>query len=176
MTIGCAKKGAHKRKGGRLFGAGGRVAASVRVGVHWGVQSVGDSLLNAGPARHRITRMAKHHSRHKPLPSRAVFARHVGRNTILAAAILAVSLGIGMAGYHGLEGLSWLDAFLNASMILAGMGPVGELHTPGGKFFAGCYALFSGVAFLTTAAIMLAPITRRFLHRMHLDIETQDEQ
>ncbi len=90
--------------------------------------------------------------------------------------LLALSLAIGMAGYHGFEGLAWLDAFLNASMILTGMGPVAELHTPAGKLFAGCYAIFSGVVFLTTAAVVLAPVTLRFFHKMHLDIEPQDQQ
>jgi hypothetical protein len=111
--------------------------------------------------------------RHKPLPSRSVFARRLARNILIAAGLIASSLALGMCGYHGFEGLSWLDSFLNASMILAGMGPVGDLHTSGGKLFAGCYALFSGVAFLTTAAVLLAPVVHRFLHRLHLDIESE---
>ncbi|MCY2925510.1 MAG: hypothetical protein NT031_08730 [Planctomycetota bacterium] len=76
-----------------------------------------------------------------------------------------------MVGYHGTEGLSWLDSFLNASMILAGMGPVDTLRTDGGKLFAGLYAIFSGVVFLTMCAVLLAPVIHRFLHRTHLDIE-----
>lgn len=99
----------------------------------------------------------------------------MGRNISMAAVLVAASLGVGMLGYHGMEGLSWLDAFLNASMILTGMGPVNELHTAGGKFFAGCYAIFSGVVFLTMAAVLFAPALHRFLHRMHLEIEPEDE-
>lgn len=81
------------------------------------------------------------------------------------------ALAIGMAGYHGLEGLSWMDSFLNAAMILSGMGPANALHTPSGKLFAGCYAIFSGVVFITMAAVLLAPMIHRFLHRFHLELE-----
>jgi len=115
-----------------------------------------------------------HH--HKPLPPRAHFVRRLLRNLAIAAVVAMAALFIGMWGYHGLEGMSWLDAFLNASMILGGMGPVGNLHTSAGKFFAGCYALFSGVMFLSMSAILLAPVLHRFLHRMHLDIESDPEQ
>jgi hypothetical protein len=76
-----------------------------------------------------------------------------------------------MAGYHWLEGLSWLDAYLNAAMILGGMGPVAELHTASGKVFAGAYALFSGVVFLVGMGLLLAPVVHRALHRFHLDGE-----
>ena len=119
--------------------------------------------------------MAKHLSRHRPLPSRRLFFVHVARNSLIGAGLLACSLVLGMAGYHNFEGQSWLDAFLNASMILAGMGPVGELHTNAGKLFAGCYAIFSGVVFLTTAAVLMAPVVHRFLHKMHLAIEAKEE-
>jgi len=87
---------------------------------------------------------------------------------------VAGSLALGMLGYRGAEGLSWLDAFLNAAMILTGMGPVSEMHTTAGKMFAGCYALFSGVAFLTAVAVLFAPLFHRFLHRFHLDFERED--
>ena len=80
-----------------------------------------------------------------------------------------------MAGYHGLEGLSWIDSFLNAAMILSGMGPANELHTVGGKLFAGIYAIFSGVIFISMAAVLLAPAIRRFLHRFHLEVEQPSE-
>ena len=108
---------------------------------------------------------------HKPLPPRAHFFRRLARSVCIAAVIVAGSLGIGMVGYHATEGLSWLDSFLNASMILAGMGQVDTLRTDGGKLFAGMYAIFSGVIFLTMCAVLLAPALHRFLHRTHLDIE-----
>lgn len=117
--------------------------------------------------------MHMHPHHHKPLPSRAVFALRLARNFLMAAGLVVVSLGLGMLGYHGLEGLSWLDAFLNAAMILAGMGQVSELHTTGGKLFAGGYAIFSGVVFLTMAAVLFAPVLHRFLHRTHLEIEPE---
>jgi hypothetical protein len=74
-----------------------------------------------------------------------------------------------MAGYHFLEKLPWLDAFLNASMILSGMGPVATIQTSPGKLFAGCYALFSGFALITSIGVVFAPVFHRFLHRFHLD-------
>lgn len=94
--------------------------------------------------------------------------------------ILTLSLGIGTGGYHFLGKLSWIDSFLNASMILTGMGPVDHLDTRPGKLFSACYALFSGVSFLTFVAVLFTPIYHRFLHRFHLSIEddekTRDEE
>lgn len=110
-----------------------------------------------------------HH--HRPLPPRRIYVVRLARNAGIALGIMATALGIGMVGYHGFEGLSWLDSFLNASMILAGMGPANELHTSGGKVFAGCYAIFSGIVFLSMTAVLLAPVAHRFLHRMHLEID-----
>ena len=110
-------------------------------------------------------------SRKKPLLPRPAFYARVARSLALAFAIVLVSLGIGMAGYHGFEKLSWLDAFLNAAMILSGMGPVAPIQTTGGKLFAGCYALFSGLALITTIAVVFAPLFHRFLHKFHLDTE-----
>jgi hypothetical protein len=113
--------------------------------------------------------------RKKPLLSRSAFYLRVARSLALALVIVLVSLGIGMAGYHGFEKLSWLDAFLNAAMILSGMGPVSPLQTTGGKLFAGCYALFSGLALLTTLAVVFAPLFHRFLHKFHLDTEAREK-
>ncbi len=87
----------------------------------------------------------------------------------MACAFLFFSLAIGMLGYHGLSGLPWLDAFLNASMILTGMGPINAMATPGAKLFAGCYALYSGIAFLTAVGIFFAPILHRAAHKFHLN-------
>jgi hypothetical protein len=112
--------------------------------------------------------------RKEVLLPRHLFLRRVARNASLSVGFVAVALAIGMVGYHGTEGLSWLDAFLNASMILTGMGQVNELHTAAGKLFAGCYALFSGVAFLTAVAVLFAPLFHRFLHRFHLDFDRKD--
>jgi hypothetical protein len=89
----------------------------------------------------------------------------------MGAGLILGSLALGAAGYHAFEGLPWLDATLNASMILTGMGPVDELHTDAGKAFGIFYSLFSGVIFLTSVAVMFAPVTRRFLHRFHLELD-----
>jgi hypothetical protein len=87
---------------------------------------------------------------------------------------VVVSLGAGMIGYHGLERLSWLDAFLNAAMLLGGMGPVNAPATEGGKVFAGLYALYCGLVVLIVAGIILAPVAHRILHRFHLEEEERD--
>ena len=106
--------------------------------------------------------------RTEPLLPRRQFVARVLRGIALGLSLLAVALGGGMVGYR-LTGMSWVDAYLNASMILAGMGQVDELHTPGAKVFAGTYALFSGVVFLSTVAVLLAPIAHRMLHRFHIE-------
>ena len=93
----------------------------------------------------------------------------------VGAGLIFVSLVGGMAGYHYLEKLSWMDAFLNASMILSGMGPVGTLQTWGGKCFAGWYALYSGLALILVSGLILAPILHRLMHRFHLDTEDEEE-
>ena len=118
--------------------------------------------------------MFEHHRR--PLLSKAQFRRRVAGSVAAAAAILVASLGAGIAGYHFLETLPWIDALLNAAMILGGMGPVHELRTTAGKLFATCYALFSGIVFITVAAIILAPILHRFLHRFHLESDSHEKQ
>jgi hypothetical protein len=109
--------------------------------------------------------------RHPSMPSRAVFIARLMRNVAMAAGIVLVSLAIGTGGYHFLGGLSWIDALLNSSMILTGMGPVNALDTLQGKLFAAAYALFSGVVFLTMVAVLFAPVLHRFLHRFHLEFE-----
>jgi hypothetical protein len=92
----------------------------------------------------------------------------------LGAVVIAVSLGIGMAGYHVFEKLPWVDAFLNAAMILSGMGPVATLDTNAGKIFAGCYALYSGLALIAILGIIFAPVVHRALHKFHLEDEGRD--
>ncbi len=108
--------------------------------------------------------------RKQPLASRRVFAQRLARNGLIGLAMLLVALGIGVVGYHLLEGLSWIDALLNASMILGGMGPVDALHTTAGKLFASFYALFSGVVFIASMGVLAAPIFHRFMHHFHLEV------
>ena len=107
--------------------------------------------------------------RSKPLLSRRLFYHRLARSAALGMAVVVGSLLIGMLGYHVFEHMGWIDSFANASMILSGMGPLGELKTTAGKIFAGCYALFSGVAFLTSVGLVFAPIFHRFLHKFHLE-------
>jgi len=101
-----------------------------------------------------------------PLP-RAHFARRLCLHLALALGVLAVSLGIGMVGYVLFEHLPWLDAFLNAAMLLGGMGPVDLPKTAAGKLFAGGYALYAGLVFIATAALLFAPLLHRVLHHFH---------
>lgn len=105
----------------------------------------------------------------EPLLPRKKFFLRLFYHLLAGIVVLIISLGIGMVGYHGFERLSWLDALLNASMILGGMGPVNQLVTSGGKIFASIYALFSGMVFLGVAGIIAAPVFHRFLHLMHMD-------
>jgi hypothetical protein len=109
--------------------------------------------------------------RSQPLLPRHLYLLRIGRHALIALAVIFVSLFIGIAGYHITERIPWLDSLLNASMILGGMGPVNELHTTYGKLFASFYALFSGVVFLVIAAVLIAPVAHRFLHRLHLEIK-----
>jgi len=107
--------------------------------------------------------------RTSPLLPRKEFIGRVARCALLSAGLVAVTLAVGMCGYHGFEGMSWVDSFANASMIIAGMGPLGNLNTDAGKIFAGCYALFCGLLFVTIVTILLAPIFHRFIHKFHLE-------
>ena len=99
------------------------------------------------------------------LHSRYVFLKRVTRNLLIGLLIIIFSLFLGMYGYHEYEGMNWTNAYLNAAMILSGMGPVSELHTNAGKIFAGSYALFSGIVFLIVMALIIAPIFHRILHK-----------
>lgn len=103
-------------------------------------------------------------SRHHLPLSRKHFLRRMTLHFALGAGIVLASLLIGMAGYSFFEGLAWRDAFLNASMLLGGMGPVDPPHSNGGKVFAGVYALYAGLVFLVGIAIVLAPVLHRVLH------------
>ncbi len=107
----------------------------------------------------------------KPLAPPHVFLRRLLVSAAVGFGLVAVSLAVGMAGYHGYEGIPWIDAFLNASMILSGMGPLLSPVTTGGKLFAGLYALYSGLAVLVIAGVIFAPVVHRFLHRFHMEAE-----
>jgi hypothetical protein len=95
--------------------------------------------------------------------------RRVGRHALVSTVVIAFSLGLGTLGYRAVAQLGWLDAFMNASMILTGMGPVAPMPTPGAKLFASFYALYSGIVFLAVSGIVLAPFLHRMLHRFHLE-------
>jgi NhaP-type Na+/H+ or K+/H+ antiporter len=109
--------------------------------------------------------------RTKPLLPRKEYYHRLAHHAALGVAVIAGSLGIGMIGYHAFENLPWVDAFLNAAMILSGMGPVATLQTDAGKIFAGCYALFSGITLIGILGIIFAPVVHRFLHKFHLEDE-----
>ena len=114
--------------------------------------------------------------RREPLASAAVYRRRLAVSALLGLALVAISLAAGMAGYAGFENLEPIDAFLNAAMILSGMGPLHNPATPAGKIFAGVYALYSGFAVLIIAALMFAPVMHRVLHRFHLEEAEKDEK
>ncbi len=114
-------------------------------------------------------RLLDYESRKQPVASRRRFAHRMALSLAAAALIVGLSLFAGMLGYAYLEGMSWLDAFLNAAMILSGMGPVDQLKTSAGKLFAGCYAIYSGVIVLVASGIVIAPLAHRILHRFHVD-------
>jgi hypothetical protein len=104
------------------------------------------------------------------MPGRAHFLAHLARSALLGGSLIFGALSIGALGYRETEGLGWLDATLNAAMILAGEGPVAPMRTVAGKLFAIIYALFSGIAFITAAGVLIAPALHRFLHRFHLEV------
>ncbi|HTA61912.1 MAG TPA: hypothetical protein VK835_05630 [Bacteroidia bacterium] len=110
-------------------------------------------------------------SRYKKLPERKHFLTKLAKSFILAMGLLLVSLLIGMWGYHYYMNLGFADSLINASMILSGMGPVDHADTDGAKIFASFYAIYSGVAFISSMAFLFIPIVHRFLHKMHLEIE-----
>ena len=113
--------------------------------------------------------MYEHHS--QPLLSRLAFLRRLAAHVGIAIGVILGSLLMGVLGYHFLEGLAWIDALVNAAMLLGGMGPVDALHSEAGKLFASFYALYSGIVFLVAVGIIFAPIFHRILHHFHLEIE-----
>jgi hypothetical protein len=116
--------------------------------------------------KHRILEFETRHDR---VASSVHFSRRLVFHLSLATAIVAAALGAGIAGYMELEGMSFLDAFLNSAMILSGMGPVDQLEHPGAKAFAGIYAIVCGLLFFAIAGLVLAPVFHRMLHVFHAD-------
>ncbi len=114
----------------------------------------------------------EHHK--QPLISRKAFLHRMAGYAGYSFLILFLSLVLGILGYRYLANLSWIDALLNASMILTGMGPVDQMPSDAAKLFASFYALYGGVAFLTTSAVLLAPLVHRFLHILNLEISDAD--
>lgn len=108
------------------------------------------------------------HRKHHLLPW-PHFLRRASRHLLVGVAIVFIAAGVGTIGYHTAGDLAWLDSFLNASMILSGMGPVDRMVTAGGKLFAALYALFSGVVFIGVMGIILAPWVHRLMHVTHLE-------
>ena len=107
--------------------------------------------------------------KHQKVISSKLFFRRLLRNVIIGSMTILASLGVGVIGYSYFENMSLVDAYVNASMILSGMGPVTSLKTNGGKIFAGTYALFSGIVFLIVIAIVFVPLFHRFFHQFHID-------
>jgi hypothetical protein len=118
--------------------------------------------------------MFEHH--HEKLLPRRLFLRRLAKYALVSLGLVAASLVIGMVGYHVFEGFSWVDSFLNAAMLMGGMGPVGALHTDAGKVFAGIFALYCGFVVLVSVAIFAAPIFHRFLHHFHLESEHKQDE
>jgi hypothetical protein len=113
-------------------------------------------------------------TRHDHLAPLPVYRRRLITAGSVGLMLVLGSLAVGIAGYMGLEHLAFIDAFLNAAMILSGMGPIYNPATTAGKLFAGCYAIYCGFAVLGIAAIMFAPIVHRIFHRFHIEME-EDE-
>jgi len=113
--------------------------------------------------------MFEHH--HEKLMPRNLFLRRLAKYALISLGLILVSLLIGMLGYNTLNGYSWVDLFLNAAMLMGGMGPVGTLHSDAGKVFAGIYALYCGLIELIAIGVFAAPIIHRFLHHFHLEGE-----
>ncbi len=118
--------------------------------------------------------MAMFEHRRAPLLARHLFVWRVLKFGAISLGLAAGSLLIGILGYRVFEGQSWIDSFVNASMLLGGMGPVGELHSYGGKLFAGIYALYCGLIVIITMGILIAPIFHRFLHHFHMESGSEE--
>jgi hypothetical protein len=109
--------------------------------------------------------------RSKPLLPRSEFIKRMIFFALLSAGFVMFSLLMGMIGYRIFENFSWVDAFVNAAMLMGGMGPVNELHTDAGKIFAGVYSMYCGLVFIIAVGFLIAPMFHRFLHRFHLEMD-----
>lgn len=110
----------------------------------------------------------------KNLPHKSHFYTKLFKSIIIGTLFLLLSLGIGVIGYHYYFNIPWLDSLVNASMILTGMGPVDRAETAGAKLFSSVYAIYSGVAFLTSVAVIFGPVVHRFLHQFKIDVEEEE--
>lgn len=132
-------------------------------------------MRSEGPESHAakltVRRLRRFERRSQPLLSPRAFRLRMLIYAGFALLVIAGALGVGIVGYHWTEDMAWIDALVNAAMILGGMGPVSELHTSAGKVFAACYALFSGLAFIVIMGVIFGPVVHRFLHRFHLEEE-----
>ena len=113
----------------------------------------------------------KYERRADELAPRSIFIKRIAGSIGIALAVIALGLSVGIAGYHFIAGLNWIDSLLEASMILGGMGPVKELHDDTSKIFASVYALFSGLIVIALMGIMLSPVAHRVMHKFHVDEE-----
>ena len=119
----------------------------------------------------------RYESLDEPIASRGRFLKRFSVNAALALALIGSSLAIGMTGYSVLEGMGWVDAFVNAAMIISGMGPLDPLKHDAGRIFAGIFALYSGMLLIATSALLIAPLLHRLLHRLHAnDDDDRDER
>lgn len=121
-----------------------------------------------------MRRLFHFESRRQPVASQSVFAGRLTRNALYSLGLVSASLLVGTCGYIYFEDMRTVDAFANASMILASMGPLTPLMTDGGKIFASLYAIFSGLLLIGISTLMLAPVFHRILHRFHVDEHDAD--
>jgi len=112
----------------------------------------------------------------EPVLERALFLRRLAASTALGLGAVAVSLAVGMIGFHAIEHMEWIDSFLNATMLLGGMGPLEHDRSTAGKLFEGIYALYSGLAVISFAGIIFAPVIHRAMHKLHADPPPDDEE
>ena len=128
---------------------------------------MGDAGLDTERGSLEVRDMFTH--RQKKLAPVSVFIKRLAFSIIISLLFILVTLAMGVAGYHWIAGFGWVDSLLNASMILGGMGPVGELQTTGAKIFASVYALLSGLVFVGVMGVVISPILHRMLHKIHID-------
>jgi hypothetical protein len=114
--------------------------------------------------------------KHQPMLSQRAFLHRMGLSVAASILLIGVSLGVGVLGYHLLARLDWVDSLLNASMILTGMGPVSPLPDTAAKLFASAYALFSGVIFIASVGVVVAPLAHRLLHHFHVELADEEDR